>query len=236
MVVLFFSIPDGKRDVYIPPALPMFCLALAPLLPGLLKRRDVQAVVGLFTGLLSLGLAVAGAMAVVGDPAFELRLTHSRGLAPGAVNALAWTILAMGLWGGLSLLACGRRRQHALVSTLAMVWVLYSLVGYPLLNDSSSARGLMRTVGARLAPMPSWDWWPGRNSICCWPIALRRPSVSRPIGTSSSWRPRAGSGWRPIAVGCWSMNTRCCRASTATAPNWLAWPTAGAGGWCRQRR
>jgi hypothetical protein len=29
----------------------------------LLKRRDVQAVVGLFTGLLSLGLAVAGAMA-----------------------------------------------------------------------------------------------------------------------------------------------------------------------------
>ncbi len=45
MVVLFFSIPDGKRDVYILPALPMFCLALAPLLPGLLKRRDVQAVV-----------------------------------------------------------------------------------------------------------------------------------------------------------------------------------------------
>jgi len=43
----------------------------------------------------------------------------------------------MGLWGGLSLLACGRRGQHALVSTLAMVWVLYSLVGYPVLNDSS---------------------------------------------------------------------------------------------------
>jgi 4-amino-4-deoxy-L-arabinose transferase-like glycosyltransferase len=38
--------PHGKRDVYILPALPMFCLALAPLLPGLLKRRDVQAVVG----------------------------------------------------------------------------------------------------------------------------------------------------------------------------------------------
>ncbi|WP_204275590.1 hypothetical protein, partial [Enterobacter cloacae] len=61
-------------------------------------------------------------------------------------------ILAMGLWGGLSLLACGRRRQLALVSTLAVVWVLYSLVGYPLLNDSSSARGLMRAVGTRLGP------------------------------------------------------------------------------------
>jgi 4-amino-4-deoxy-L-arabinose transferase-like glycosyltransferase len=44
LVVLFFSIPQGKRDVYILPALPMFCLALAPLLPGLLKRRDVQRV------------------------------------------------------------------------------------------------------------------------------------------------------------------------------------------------
>lgn len=152
MVVLFFSIPAGKRDVYILPALPMFCLVLAPLLPGLLRRRDVQAVVGVFTGLLSLGLALAGAMAVLGAPAFELRLTHSRGLAPGAVDALAWTILAMGVWGGLSLLACGRRRHLALVSTLAMVWVLYSLVGYPLLNDSSSARGLMRTVGDRLGP------------------------------------------------------------------------------------
>lgn len=46
LVVLFFSIPQGKRDVYILPALPMFCLALAPLLPGLLKRRDVQRVLG----------------------------------------------------------------------------------------------------------------------------------------------------------------------------------------------
>jgi hypothetical protein len=45
-------------------------------------------------------------MAVLGDPAFELRLTHGAGC-PGAVDALAWTILAMGLWGGLSLLACG---------------------------------------------------------------------------------------------------------------------------------
>lgn len=152
LVVLFFSLPDGKRDVYILPALPMFCLALAPLLPGLLKRRDVQAVVGAFTALLALGLAVAGALALLGDPGYELRLTHSRGLAPGAVDALAWAILAMGLWGGLSLLASGRRRHLALVSTLAGMWTVYSLIGYPLLNDSSSAHGLMRTVGARIGP------------------------------------------------------------------------------------
>ena len=32
LIILFFSIPHGKRDVYIMPALPMMCLALGPLL------------------------------------------------------------------------------------------------------------------------------------------------------------------------------------------------------------
>jgi len=151
LVVLFFSIPQGKRDVYILPALPMFCLALAPLLPGLLKRRDVQRVLGGFAALLALGLSLVGALALLGDPRFEVNLAHGRGLPPGATDALAWTILAMGLWGGLSLVVTGWRRSHlALLSTLAVAWVLYGLFGYPLLNDSSSARGLMRDVGARL--------------------------------------------------------------------------------------
>src|SRR5690606_19328312 len=42
LIVVFFSIPDGKRDVYVMPALPMMCLALAPLLPGLLRRRAAR--------------------------------------------------------------------------------------------------------------------------------------------------------------------------------------------------
>ena len=33
---------------------------------------------------------------------------------------------------------------------LATLWVLYSLVGAPLLNDGSSSRGLMRNVGAAI--------------------------------------------------------------------------------------
>lgn len=152
LVVLFFSIPHGKRDVYILPALPMFCLALAPLLPGLLKRRDVQALLGLFTALLATGLALVGALALLGGAGPGVRLAEGRGLAPGAIDTLAWAALAMAAWGGLSLLVSGRRRHLALVSTLAVIWVLYGLVGYPLLNDSSSARGLMRGVGARLGP------------------------------------------------------------------------------------
>ncbi len=40
----------------------------------------------------------------------------------------------------------------ALCSTLGAIWVLYGLVASPLLNDSSSARGVMREVAARIGP------------------------------------------------------------------------------------
>lgn len=151
MIVLFFSLPHGKRDVYILPALPMFCLALAPLIPGLLRRRDMQWVLGGFTLLLALGTLAAGASALLGTPGFEARLVQERGLAPGAMEALAWAALAMGAAGIAGLLLFGPSRRHlALVSMLTVVWVLYSLVGYPALNDSSSARGLMHSVGTRI--------------------------------------------------------------------------------------
>ncbi|HGK7303187.1 TPA: glycosyltransferase family 39 protein [Stenotrophomonas maltophilia] len=151
LIVLFFSLPHGKRDVYILPSLPMFCLALAPLMPGLLRRRDVQWVLGGFTLLLSLGTLAAGASALLGNPGFEARLVLERGLEPGSVVVMAWAVLAMGAAGVAGLLLFGPTRRHlALVAMLTVVWVLYSLVGYPVLNDSSSARGLMRAVDARL--------------------------------------------------------------------------------------
>src|SRR6476661_5945868 len=58
LVVLFFSIPSGKRDVYIMPALPMVCLALAPLLPGIVRKTWPRRVAGLCA--LALVLACAG--------------------------------------------------------------------------------------------------------------------------------------------------------------------------------
>lgn len=151
LIVLFFSIPDGKRDVYILPALPMFCLALGPLLPGLLRRRGVQWLLAGFTALAA-GLTLAAGIAMLtGQPGFESRLMGSRGIDSSVTAALAWAVVAMGCWGVASLLAWGRRRAHiAALSTLTVVWLLYGLAGYPLLNDSSSARGLMRAVGARI--------------------------------------------------------------------------------------
>lgn len=153
LIVLFFSLPDGKRDVYILPSLPMFCLALAPLLPGLLRRRAFQWLLLAFIGLLVVVTAGAGAAMLGGQPGFEQRLMASRGIDSQVTAALAWAAIAMGCWALASLALWGRRRVHlALVSSLGMIWVLYGLVAYPLLNDSSSARGLMADVGRRIGP------------------------------------------------------------------------------------
>ena len=151
LIVLFFSIPHGKRDVYILPALPMFCLALGPLLPGLLRRRDVQWVLAGFAALLVAITLYLGIAMLTGQPGFEERLIGSRGIDRTVTDSLAWAAVAMGAWGLVSLIGWGRRRAHiAVISTLTGIWLLYSLVGYPLLNDSSSARGLMQAVGKRI--------------------------------------------------------------------------------------
>jgi 4-amino-4-deoxy-L-arabinose transferase-like glycosyltransferase len=87
-VLIFFSIPSGKRDVYILPALPMFCLALAPLLPGLLRKAGLRlGLLGFVLLLALLGLGGGGA-ALLAEPGFELKLEAERGLTAG--NDALW--------------------------------------------------------------------------------------------------------------------------------------------------
>jgi 4-amino-4-deoxy-L-arabinose transferase-like glycosyltransferase len=152
LVLLFFSIPSGKRDVYILPALPMACLALAPLLPGIVRRawpRRIALGWAVAFALLMLG---AGLAMLLGDPGFERRLLEGRGLPPDA-KGLGWMLTAVGAWACAALLWFGARRPvAAMLGGLAGLWVLFGLVGYPVLNDASSARGLMTTVGQRIGP------------------------------------------------------------------------------------
>ena len=151
LVLVFFSIPSGKRDMYILPALPMLCLALAPLLPGILRKRTAQRLLMAFVGLLSLAALGAGLAMLFGEPGFEAKFMEGRD--PGIARGLALMFSAIGGVGLAALPWCGRRRaQVALVALLATLWVLYSLVGAPLLNDGSSSRGLMRRVGVAIGP------------------------------------------------------------------------------------
>ena len=151
LVFVFFSIPSGKRDMYILPALPMLCLALAPLLPGILRRRNAQRLLLAFVAMLSLAALGAGLAMLFGEPGFETKFMQGR--EPDIAQGLALMFSAIGGVGIAASLWFGRRRaQVALVVLLTTLWVLYSLVGAPLLNDGSSSRGLMQRVGAAIGP------------------------------------------------------------------------------------
>ncbi len=154
LVVVFFSIPSGKRDVYILPALPVFCLALAPLLPGLLRKAGFRRLLGLFTLGLAGVLLLAGIAALLGNGDARIQaLLVRRELSLDAARVIGAAILAMGVWGGVALWRWGRRwPAQVLASLLALIWVLQGLVINPLITDSSSGRGLMREVGHRLGP------------------------------------------------------------------------------------
>lgn len=152
LVLVFFTIPNGKRDMYILPALPMACLALGPLLPGLMRRLWPQRLALGFALVLSLTMLGMGLAMWFGEPGFERKLVAERGITEGAL-ALAASFIPVGLWGLGSALWFRRRGAFAaLASALGGLWVMFGLVQAPLLNDSSSARGLMTEVGRRIGP------------------------------------------------------------------------------------
>ncbi len=149
-VLLFFSASSGKREVYIFPALPAFCLAAAPLLPALLKRAGVQRVLVAWLGLLAVA-AMFCAVFVGFDPAAKASaLAIKRGLDPALFPTLAawFVVLSMGVAASLFFLR--QRIGHAVVLATALLWFVAGLGLAPALSDDSSARGLMRKVGLRI--------------------------------------------------------------------------------------
>jgi 4-amino-4-deoxy-L-arabinose transferase-like glycosyltransferase len=146
LLLVFFSIPVGKRDVYVMPVLPMVALALAPYLEGILDKAWLR--IGAFAIALIAGLVfiAGGIWALRGAPA-AVDLVQRRGLPEGGL-ALWWMVLAIGI---AMLVAAAwfrpRRGVYALLSGTAALWVIWSLWAYPLLNDSSSSAGVMRRAG-----------------------------------------------------------------------------------------
>jgi len=152
LVVLFFSLSAGKREVYILPALPMLCLALGPWLPGIVERTGPRRLAFGCAAVLASVLLTAGLAVVLGEPGFERRLDAVRG-APDGGEALGAMLAAIGAFGVAALLWWRvRGGVSALLAALAGLWVGYGLIGYPLLNDASSARGLMARTAQRIGP------------------------------------------------------------------------------------
>jgi 4-amino-4-deoxy-L-arabinose transferase-like glycosyltransferase len=147
LVLLFFSLSPGKRDVYILPALPMAALALAPLLPGLLRRRGVRVAVFVLSLLLAGALTIASTLAMYRHPAWAGRIEQS--LDP----QIWWLLLGIGV-AGLIVVAFTRVRRAPLGWLLfaSALWILYGVWGYPMLNGDRSARDVMLQARAIAGP------------------------------------------------------------------------------------
>jgi 4-amino-4-deoxy-L-arabinose transferase-like glycosyltransferase len=152
LVLVFFSIPAGKRDVYILPALPMVALASAPFLGELLAARWLRATGLAFISLLGTLLLVVGAYALIAHPPFAVQWAERRGFEGGAQALFGW-LAAIGA-AQLALVAAWRLRgaAWAVCGGMAALWLGWSFGVAPQLNDSSSAAGLMARVRAQLGP------------------------------------------------------------------------------------
>lgn len=153
LIVVFFSLSPGKRDVYILPALPMVLLAAAPLLPGVLRRAAPNRLLFALALLLGAVLFGGGLAALLGEPGFELREEAKRALDP-ASDALWWMAAVSGALAVLGALIAGPRRGLlGWAASLSVVWMLaYGVWGLPLLNDHNSARGVMQEARRRVGP------------------------------------------------------------------------------------
>ncbi len=139
LVLVFFSLSPGKRDVYILPALPMVALALAPLLPGLLRKAGPRRALFGLTLLLGTLFTTAAALAMLRHPAWALRIEAS-------LDPRIWhVLLAIGACGLLAALVFRVRRAAVGWAVFALaLWSLYGLWGYPILNGDRSALDVMQ--------------------------------------------------------------------------------------------
>ncbi len=148
LVLLFFSLSSGKRGVYILPALPAVCLAMAPVLVHIWSRPGIRRVLlrlSLFIGFMCL-LSAAYLLAL---PQQRLDLAALYGIDPrgpffcmGFLNVL-WCALA--------------RLRYAAVAWLAMLATVLIILGLwvnPAMNSIRSSEAFVRRVEASTTSFP----------------------------------------------------------------------------------
>ena len=152
LLVVFFSLAGGKREVYLMPVLPMLALVLAPTLERIAGARWLHwttfAVCVAAAGLL-LG---TGYWALQGQWTSMNTMVAERELADGG-RPLWYLVLAMGaVFAASALVFRPQRGVAALLAGSAGFWILWGVWASPLLNDASSAAGVMRRAGQIAGP------------------------------------------------------------------------------------
>ena len=152
LVLLFFTLAGGKREVYVLPMLPMLALALGPTLVRIADAAWLRRTALAATVVLGGALAGAAGWALSGRWAAMNRVMLERGLAE-ELHASFWWVAAA---GGVCLLAAAvfraRRGTWALLAGLAGFWVIWGAAVSPIANDSVTSAEVMRRADAIAGP------------------------------------------------------------------------------------
>ncbi|GIX33473.1 MAG: hypothetical protein KatS3mg125_1429 [Lysobacterales bacterium] len=151
LVLVFFSLSPGKREVYIFPALPAVAVAAAPLLTALLRRPWPRRLLVAYPLALAL-LAAMIAWLLAGDSRLASRLTAERGLSAEDMQTLARGLLLLALVLLAAFYIAWRKLVSGLLLATTALWAIEGRVLAPALDRSSSARGLMEELEQHLAP------------------------------------------------------------------------------------
>lgn len=151
LVLLFFSMSPGKREVYILPALPMSALALAYVWEQTPAegRRGVSLLLRAALAVLGLLLMVLAAVALVAPD----RLPSGADDYAGAVAALAPGLLILGLaLAGIVWLLRKRALFEQLALTSVLAWLFIAFWLWPTLNAHRTPRAVMQKLERSVAP------------------------------------------------------------------------------------
>ena len=152
LVVLFFSISKGKREVYIFPALPMLALVMAVLWNAARDSkpaRVLSAVLPWVLALAALAISILGAVIQWAPHKLSARLQEYGDL----LDTLGLPLVLLGA-GLLMLLVALRKRDlfvRLAVNSLA-IWVFVSLVAWPRVDPHRTPQQIMADVEDHLPP------------------------------------------------------------------------------------
>ncbi|MEO8000239.1 MAG: glycosyltransferase family 39 protein [Arenimonas sp.] len=142
LVVIFFSLSSGKRDMYILPALPAFAIAAAPFMQALSERESFRRVLFLVLALIGAAALAFGMQALLGEPGFEKKFIAERGVA--SLDPIWWMLIIVGATSLIATLVFRQKKPlHACVFFFVLLWSGYSFVAYPVLDDASSSKAIM---------------------------------------------------------------------------------------------
>lgn len=193
LVLVFFSIPSGKRAIYILPALPMLALAMAPEVTALLKTRWLPRAAFWIAVGCAVVFAGAGTWALVKAPRAAQRIAEGYELS-GHGEPLWWCVVAVGL-GFLVAAAVFRPRRGvaALLAGMGLAWIIWPVGTYPLLDANQSTRQLMEEADQHVGP-------DGQLGLVLWREELmyqaRRPVAEFGFARDAADQLRDGRAWQ----------------------------------------